>query len=132
MFAQRLRCGSSSGVAQYPQRSDAVRLLGSSFSSPLEREKRAGTYGCAGCGAPLFASATKFDSGTGWPSFFEAKAGAVEQTLQPLYCIGDFGARECRCARCGCHLGHVFTDGPKPTGLRYCMNGVALSFSPDA
>jgi peptide-methionine (R)-S-oxide reductase len=110
--------------------SDAdAACLCSSFSSPLEHEKRAGSYGCAGCGAPLFSSSAKFDSGTGWPSYFEALPGAVEQTIQPLYCLGDFGARECRCARCGCHLGHVFTDGPKPTGLRYCMNGVALAFS---
>lgn len=101
-------------------------------SSPLEHEERAGTFACAGCGAPLFSSAAKFDSGTGWPSFFEALPGAVEQTLQPLYCLGDFGARECRCARCGGHLGHVFSDGPKPTGTRFCMNGVAMAFQSDA
>jgi len=97
-------------------------------SSPLDKQYSEGIYRCAGCGSSLFASAAKFDSGTGWPSFYEALPGSVDLTLQLLYCIGDFGAREVRCSTCGGHLGHVFSDGPPPTGKRYCMNGVALSF----
>lgn len=94
-------------------------------SSPLDKETRAGTYHCAGCDLPLFTSASKYDSGTGWPSFFEPISGAVRTRLDP----GLFGDRtEVHCRRCGGHLGHVFEDGPKPTGLRYCMNGVALAF----
>ena len=94
-------------------------------SSPLDAEKRSGTFHCAGCDLPLFASATKFDSGTGWPSFYEPLAGAVGTKEDP----GLFGSRtEVHCRRCGGHLGHVFNDGPPPTGLRYCMNGVSLAF----
>jgi peptide-methionine (R)-S-oxide reductase len=95
--------------------------------SPLNREKRRGTYHCAGCAQALFRSQTKFESGTGWPSFYASIAGAVG--TRP-----DRSEKEVRtevhCARCGGHLGHVFNDGPRPTGLRYCMNGVALQFRP--
>jgi peptide-methionine (R)-S-oxide reductase len=96
-------------------------------SSPLNREKRAGTYACAGCSLPLFASLAKFESGTGWPSFFQPMPGAVEEHTDR-----SFGMRrtEVLCGRCGGHLGHVFNDGPRPTGLRYCMNGLALEFKP--
>ena len=104
-------------------------------TSPLNLNKAAGTYRCAGCGKPLFPSATKFNSGTGWPSFYDPFPGAVDLTVQWLYLIGDLGCREVRCHDCGGHLGHVFTDGAvwgTPTGLRYCMNGVALAFEPAA
>lgn len=97
------------------------------FSSPLNKEHRRGRFVCAGCALPLFSSATKFDSGTGWPSFYAPFKGAVVTR-------GDrsllMERTEVLCSRCGGHLGHVFTDGPKPTGLRYCMNGLALRFIP--
>ena len=94
-------------------------------SSPLDREDRIGTFACAGCALPLFGSEAKFDSGTGWPSFFEPIEGAV-RTRQDR---GFFGPQtEVHCRRCGGHLGHVFDDGPPPTGRRYCMNGVAMVF----
>ena len=97
------------------------------FSSPLDHEKRAGTFSCAGCELALFSSKTKFDSGTGWPSFYRPLPGAVDtssdyELLEPR--------TEVHCHRCGGHLGHVFNDGPPPTGLRYCMNGLALTFTP--
>ena len=97
------------------------------FTSPLLNEHRAGTFACAGCAKPNFASSTKFDSHTGWPSFWAPLKGAVA-TRQD----GSLGMTrtEVHCPRCGGHLGHVFDDGPKPTGLRYCMNGVALRFLP--
>jgi len=96
-------------------------------TSPLDHEARAGTFRCAGCGQPLFASDTKFDSGTGWPSFFKPLPGAVGTREDRSL----FARRtEVHCSRCGGHLGHVFADGPEPTGERYCMNGVALRFEP--
>lgn len=96
-------------------------------SSPLDKEKRRGTFVCAGCALPLFSSAAKFDSGTGWPSFFRALPDAVATRAD-----SSLGMKriEALCRRCGGHLGHLFKDGPKPTGLRYCMNGLALRFRP--
>jgi peptide-methionine (R)-S-oxide reductase len=97
------------------------------FSSPLDREKRRGTFLCAGCNNELFASSTKFDSGTGWPSFYRPLPGAVGQSTD--YKLA-YPRKEVHCADCGGHLGHVFDDGPRPTGLRYCMNGAAMKFRP--
>jgi len=96
-------------------------------SSPLDREHRRGTFHCAGCGHPLFSSTTKFDSGTGWPSFFRPLPRAVGTREDRSMMMRR---TEVHCARCGGHLGHVFPDGPPPTGLRYCMNGVAMTFRP--
>lgn len=97
------------------------------FTSPLNNEKRDGVYACAGCGFDLFAAAMKFDSGTGWPSFFDTLPGAIEKKTDFKLIVPR---TEYHCARCGGHQGHVFNDGPAPTGLRYCNNGVALSFRP--
>ncbi len=97
------------------------------FSSPLEHEKRAGTYHCAGCDLPLFASDRKFDSGTGWPSFWAAMPGAMG--TRPDHAL-FYTRTEYHCARCLGHQGHVFDDGPAPTGQRWCNNGVALTFRP--
>lgn len=97
------------------------------FSSPLLNEKRAGIFHCAGCNQALFASSTKFESGTGWPSFWAELKGAVGYQEDRAY--GMVRTEE-HCSNCGGHLGHVFDDGPKPTGLRHCINGVALRFAP--
>jgi len=96
-------------------------------SCALNHEKRAGTFACAGCDQPLFAAAQKFESGTGWPSFFDPLEGALETSTDDSHFMRRV---EVHCSRCGSHLGHVFEDGPPPTGLRYCINGVALNFTP--
>ena len=98
-------------------------------SSPLEHDPRIGTFFCAGCGTKLFRSDTKFDSGCGWPSFFETLPGAVETTVDRSL---GMTRTEVHCSGRGGHLGHVFNDGPRPTGKRFCMNGVAMRFEPDA
>jgi peptide-methionine (R)-S-oxide reductase len=98
------------------------------FTSPLDKEYGAGTYLCGGCELPLFSSTTKYDSGTGWPSFYAPLDNAIGTTSdRSLFMVRT----EVHCRRCGGHLGHVFDDGPKPTGLRYCMNGVAMKFIPE-
>jgi peptide-methionine (R)-S-oxide reductase len=97
-------------------------------SCALNHEKRAGTFTCAGCGQPLFVSNMKFESGTGWPSFNDPVEGAVEATEDRTH---GMVRTEVHCSRCGSHLGHVFPDGPPPTNLRYCINGVAMSFLPE-
>ena len=99
-----------------------------SFSHPLNKEYRPGKYVCAGCETPLFKSDMKFDSGTGWPSFYTTLPGAFETKLDRKLFMQR---TEYHCARCGGHHGHVFEDGPDPTGLRYCNNGTALKFIPD-
>ena len=112
-----------------PQAYQVLRHEGTErpFSSPLNDEHRAGTFACAGCALPLFSSSTKFDSHTGWPSFWQPLPNSVgEQRDETL----GMARTEVHCRRCGGHLGHVFDDGPKPTGLRYCMNGVAMTFTP--
>lgn len=107
-----------------------LRLHGTerAFTSPLNGEKRAGTFLCAGCGQALFSAKDKFESGTGWPSFTAPLPGAVESETDERR---GMVRTEVHCARCGGHLGHVFEDGPRPTGERFCMNGVALQFRPD-
>jgi peptide-methionine (R)-S-oxide reductase len=115
-----------------PEAYDVLRHEGTEapFSSPLDHEKRRGTYFCAGCALPLFSSKTKYDSGTGWPSFWAPLPNAV--STKPDHELALEDRTEVHCLRCSGHLGHVFEDGPKPTGLRYCMNGVALAFKPSA
>jgi peptide-methionine (R)-S-oxide reductase len=98
-------------------------------SSPLNQEKRSGEFLCAGCGQVLFEAGAKYDSGTGWPSFYAPRDGAVGTTIDRSHFLTR---TEVHCSRCGGHLGHVFDDGPQPTGLRYCMNGASLSFKLDA
>ena len=110
-----------------PEQFEVLRKAGTerAGTSPLTAEHRQGKFACAGCNLPLFTSETKFESGTGWPSFYEPIANAVKTSVDR-----SFGVQrtEVHCRRCGGHLGHVFIDGPKPTGLRYCMNGVAMKF----
>ena len=111
-----------------PDQYQVLRKAGTErpYSSPLNKEKRAGTYSCAGCALPLFSSTTKFESGTGWPSFWKPLDNAVVEEKDTTMFMTRI---ESLCRRCGGHLGHVFNDGPRPTGLRYCMNGVSLTFS---
>jgi len=108
---------------------DVLRRHGTErpFSSPLDHEKRQGVFACAGCELPLFSSDTKFNSGTGWPSFYQPLPNAIGTSEDRSFFVRR---TEVHCRRCGGHLGHVFEDGPPPTGLRYCMNGVALKFAP--
>lgn len=114
-----------------PEQYKVLRQEGTerAFTSPLNNEERAGKFKCAGCGKELFEKTTKFDSGTGWPSFYApvAEDAVSEHTDRKLF----VKRTEVRCADCGGHLGHVFPDGPAPTGQRYCMNGIAMTFSPD-
>jgi peptide-methionine (R)-S-oxide reductase len=113
-----------------PEQFHVLRKHGTerAFTSPLDKQYGLGIYNCAGCDLPLFTSTTKFDSGTGWPSFYKPLDNAIGTTVDKSF----FMTRtEVHCRRCGGHLGHVFDDGPKPTGLRYCMNGVALKFIPE-
>ena len=112
-----------------PEQYEILRKEGTErpFSSPLLHEERKGVFACAGCGLDLFSSSTKFDSGTGWPSFWAPLDNAVETHVDKSFGMIRSAVT---CRRCDGHLGHVFDDGPKPTGLRYCMNGVALTFKP--
>jgi len=114
-----------------PEQFSVLRQQGTErpFTSALDREKRKGKFSCAGCANDLFSSKAKFDSGTGWPSFWQPLPNAVNDASRAA--MGMFGA-EIHCRRCGGHLGHVFDDGPPPTGLRYCINGVALKFATSA
>jgi peptide-methionine (R)-S-oxide reductase len=112
-----------------PEQFEVLRKSGTErpFSSPLDKQFGKGIYSCVGCKLPLFTSQTKFDSGTGWPSFYAPIKGAVGTTVDNSLFMSRI---EVHCHRCGGHLGHVFDDGPKPTGKRYCMNGVVLKFTP--
>jgi peptide-methionine (R)-S-oxide reductase len=112
------------------QRYHILREAGTerAFTSPLNDEHRKGTFTCAGCALPLFSSTAKFDSGTGWPSFTKPLSNAIGTSSDRSMIVPR---TEVHCRRCGGHLGHVFEDGPQPTGLRYCMNGVALTFKAD-
>lgn len=114
-----------------PEQFDVLRKHGTerAGTSHLNAEKRAGVFTCAGCGKPLFKTDAKFESGTGWPSFFQPiePASVTENKDRSFFMTRT----EIRCADCDGHLGHVFNDGPNPTGLRYCMNGVAMNFTPD-
>lgn len=112
-----------------PQRYAILREAGTerAYTSPLNKEHRRGLFACAGCGLPLFSSTTKFESGTGWPSFYRPLPNAVITRPDRSFLMDR---TEVLCRRCGGHLGHVFNDGPRPTGRRYCMNGLALRFRP--
>ena len=114
-----------------PDQYEVLRQAGTErpFTSPLNKEKRRGTFACAGCDQDLFSSTTKFESGTGWPSFWAPLDKAVGTEEDRSY---GMERNAVHCSRCGGHLGHVFDDGPKPTGLRYCMNGFALTFKATA
>ena len=114
-----------------PQSYDVLRNEGTErpFTSPLNDEKRSGIYHCAGCDQALFSSEAKFDSGTGWPSFWQPLEGAIATKVDFKLIIPR---TEYHCSRCGGHQGHVFNDGPRPTGMRYCNNGVALVFRPNS
>jgi peptide-methionine (R)-S-oxide reductase len=116
-------------VVLTPEQFDVLRKHGTerAWTSPLNDEHANGVFSCAGCGQPLFKSESKFDSGTGWPSFFVPIDNAIETTIDRKY---GMARTEVHCSRCKGHLGHVFEDGPAPTGLRYCMNGVSLAFEP--
>ncbi|MDQ3080481.1 MAG: peptide-methionine (R)-S-oxide reductase MsrB [Pseudomonadota bacterium] len=112
-----------------PDRYRILRQAGTEapFTSPLNKEKRRGTFACAGCALPLFSSATKYDSGTGWPSFYAALPNAIRTKNDGA--LGMTRTEE-HCRRCGGHLGHIFDDGPRPTGKRHCVNGLSLTFKP--
>ncbi len=115
-----------------PQQFRILREEGTEWagSSPLDKEYRKGTYACVGCDLVLYTSAAKFDSGTGWPSFYEAIPGHMASATDPKTFTNRMQYTEMHCARCGGHHGHIFNDGPKPTGLRYCSNGAVLKFLP--
>jgi peptide-methionine (R)-S-oxide reductase len=117
-------------AALTPQQYKVLREHGTEppGSSPLNHEKRDGTFACAGCGQPLFTADTKYESGSGWPSFFRPLENSVETTTDRSHGMTRV---EVHCKNCGGHLGHVFPDGPQPTGERYCMNGLALDFEPE-
>ena len=115
------------GPKRYPILREAATER--AFTSPLLNEHRKGIFACAGCALPLFSSAAEFDSGTGWPSFWQPLESAVGTTVDAAWMMVR---TEVHCANCGGHLGHVFSDGPAPTGLRYCMNGVSMRFEPKA
>ncbi|MGK7881488.1 MAG: peptide-methionine (R)-S-oxide reductase MsrB [Crocosphaera sp.] len=112
-----------------PEQFNVLRKHGTerAGTSPLDKEYGEGTYNCSGCGQPLFTSDTKYNSGTGWPSFYKPIEGAIETSVDRTLFMTRI---EVHCSSCGGHLGHVFGDGPKPTGQRYCMNGVSLKFVP--
>ncbi len=112
-----------------PDRYRILREAGTEapYTSPLNKEKRRGTFACAGCALPLFSSTTKFDSGTGWPSFYAALPNAIRTRNDRAF---GMARTEEHCRRCGGHLGHIFDDGPKPTGKRHCINGLSLTFRP--